>query len=137
MGEALAFLHAVGQAGLMEGVVVVLVRRVPEALVHDGVIDGVAIALDRRHGAFVRAKERDAVHGEAGLAEERNGRGLVGQLGVARDAKFVVLRGERARRDLHELVVRQAIAADDDFVALALGRDAGRAVVAAWDRRTW
>ena len=128
------FLHAVGETGLIERVVVVLICGVSHALVHDGVEDRVAEALDRGDGAFVGSVEGDSVDRHAGRAEEGDRCRLLRELRTTGQAELVFLCGQRVRGDLNELVVGNAVGTDDEIIAFAGAFDARFCVLLAGAR---
>ena len=112
----------------------VLICGVSHALVHDGVEDRVAEALDRGDGAFVGSVEGDSVDRHAGRAEEGDRCRLLRELRTTGQAELVFLCGQRVRGDLNELVVGNAVGADDEIIAFAGAFDAWFCVLLAGAR---
>ena len=118
------------KAGLDQCMVVILAGGVPHAVVHDVVVDRIAVSRIRR-GTFVRAEERNSVDRYARRSQQRQRAGLLGQLGTQGEPVVAFQRHQRIRRDRDEFVMRNRVAADDERVVLAFHLESRRGITLA------
>ena len=103
------FAHSFAEACLDHRMVVVRKCRVSHADIQDRIEHGVAELLLFGNRAFVRSEQEHAVDSEPDASQQGQGCGGSGQARRGRNAELIVLLLERVWRDLHELVMRDAV----------------------------
>lgn len=122
------------QAFFEQRMIMVAIGRMTETLIHDAIVNRIAIRFGGWLCPFIGPENRQTIHGKCDRSQKRKVRRRRGNLRFERNFVMAIRHDQRIRRDGLERIMRHAIRVDDEMRRRTNARKRGLGITTT---RTW